>query len=215
MDWGYFSIKSLPTPFDDRVIKVIDNITEASVTSNIKGLKGATGFIRPSQWKAKKKSLEKSISNSTGYIMVDSDEFIKSSGDEYRGYKRPSMLKMKPLLERIDYQDTASQIVKSYGLNSKIKFGATTNKADYNWMKDIINLRRSYSNVKEFIITVLHEIKHALDAKKMGKKRYEKAYQQAGDIAVNKGKDFHDDNKFEEVAEEWGKKEYLKWKNKI
>ena len=36
MDWGYFSIKSLPTPFDDRVIKVIDNITEASVTSNIK-----------------------------------------------------------------------------------------------------------------------------------------------------------------------------------
>ena len=107
---------------------------------------------------------------------------------------RKKVIKLKPSLERIDFQDTASQIVKSYGLNSKIKFGVTTNKADYDWIKDIINLRRSYPNVKEFLITVLHEIKHALDAKKMGKKRYQKAYQQAGDIAVNKGKDFHDDN---------------------
>ena len=82
-------------------------------------------------------------------------------------------------------------------------------------MNDTINLRRSYSNVKDFIITVLHEIKHALDAKKMGKKKYEKAYQLSGDIAVNKGKDFHDDNKFEEDAERWAKKEYSKWKNKF
>ena len=26
MDWGYFSINELPTPFDERVIKVIDNL---------------------------------------------------------------------------------------------------------------------------------------------------------------------------------------------
>ena len=49
----------------------------------------------------------------------------------------------------------------------------------------------------------------------MGKSRYEKAYQLAGDIAVNKGKDFHDDNKFEEIAEKWAIKEYSKWKNKF
>ena len=128
---------------------------------------------------------------------------------------RKKVIKLKPLLERIDFQDTASQIVKSYGLKSKIKFTSGSNKADYDWMTDTINLRRSYSNVKDFIITILHEIKHALDAKKMGKKRYQKAYQQAGDIAVNKGKDFHDDNKFEEDAEKWGKKEYRKWKNKF
>ena len=126
------------------------------------------------------------------------------------------MIKLKTLLnERVDYQQIASQLIKSYKLKSKVKITGGSTKADYNWMTDTINLRRSYSTVKEFIITVLHEIKHALDAKKMGKKRYEKEYQQAGDIAVNKGKDFHDDNKFEEVAEEWGKKEYLKWKNKI
>ena len=125
------------------------------------------------------------------------------------------MIKLKPLLERIDYQDTASQIVKSYGLKSKIKFTSGSNKADYDWMTDTINLRRSYPNVKDFIMTILHEIKHALDAKKMGKKRYEKAYTIAGELAQQKGGDFHDDNKFEEEAEKWGRKEYLKWKNKI
>ena len=66
------------------------------------------------------------------------------------------MIKLKQILERIDYQATASQIVKSYRLNSKIKFGATVNKADYDWKTDTINLRSSYPNVKEFIITVLH-----------------------------------------------------------
>ena len=92
MDWGYFSIKNLPEPFDDRVIKVIDTITEASPTSNIKGLKGATGFIKPEEWEAKKKSLKKSIENSTGYL----------------------------LLERADLQYVASELVKQYGLKSKI-----------------------------------------------------------------------------------------------
>jgi antirestriction protein ArdC len=125
------------------------------------------------------------------------------------------MLKMKPLLERVDLQDTASQIVKSYGLKSKIKFTSGSNKADYDWMTDTINLRRSYPNVKDFIMTILHEIKHALDAKKMGKKRYEKAYTIAGELAQQKGGDFHDDNKFEEDAEKWAKKNLSKWAKKI
>ena len=215
MDWGYFPIRDLPSPFDERVIKVIDNISEGSPTGNIRGVKGATGFIKPSEWNAKKKSLEKSISNSTGYIMVGNKELVKPSDDEYRGYKRPTMLKLKPLLERVDFQDTASQIVKSYGLKSKIKFTRGKDKGDYDWVTDTINLRPSYPTVKDFIITVLHEIKHALDRKKMGVKKYEKLYSVAGELAVQKGGDFHDDNKFEEIAEKWGEKEYRKWKNKF
>ena len=129
---------------------------------------------------------------------------------------RSCVIKLKTLLnERVDYQQIASQLVKSYKLKSKVKITGGSNKADYNWMTDTINLRRSYPNVKEFIITVLHEIKHALDAKKMGKKRYERAYSIAGELAVQKGGDFHDDNKFEEDAEEWAIKQYPKWKNKV
>ena len=38
----------------------------------------------------------------------------------------------------------------------------------------------------------------------------------AGELAVQKGGDFHDDNKFEEYAESWAIKEYNKfWKNKF
>ena len=69
------------------------------------------------------------------------------------------MIKLKSLLvERIDYHEIASQLVKDYGLRSKVKFGKVRhgNKADYDWNRDIINLKKSYSSVKEFIITLLH-----------------------------------------------------------
>ena len=111
--------------------------------------------------------------------------------------------------------DTAERLVKKYGLKSKIKFARGKDMADYNWVTDTINLRPSYPTVKQFLITVLHEIKHALDRKKMGAKKYEKAYSMAGEIAVQKGGDFHDDNKFEEIAEKWGRREYAKLKNKL
>ena len=129
------------------------------------------------------------------------------------------MIKLKSLLvERIDYHDTAEHLVKQYKLRSKVTFGKVkgTNEADYDWVKDIINLKKSYSSVKEFIVSVLHEIDHATDIKKMGWRKYEKEYQKAGDDAVNKGRDFHDDNSFEEKAEEWARKEYSrKWKQKF
>ena len=126
------------------------------------------------------------------------------------------MIKLKDLLvERIDYLDTAENLVKQYKLKSKIKFKSGSTKADYDWMKDIIYLRTSYSSVKDFLITVLHEIDHAKDAYRMGKRKYEAEYQKAGDTAVNKGKDFHDDNAFEEKAEDWAKKEVNKWIKKV
>ena len=129
------------------------------------------------------------------------------------------MIKLKSLLvERIDYHDTAEYLVKQYKLRSKVTFGKVkgTNEADYDWVKDIINLKKSYSSVKEFIISVLHEIDHATDRKTMGWRKYEKEYQKAGDDAVNKGRDFHDDNEFEEKAESWAQKEYSrKWKRKF
>jgi 8-oxo-dGTP pyrophosphatase MutT (NUDIX family) len=187
MAWGYYNIMSLPQPFDERITPIMDKLYEASQTANIKGLKGATGFIKPEEWPAKLRSLKKSITDTTGYL----------------------------LLERVDLMDTAKQLVKKYGLKSKVKFTRGKNMADYDWVTDTINLRPSYPTVKEFLITVLHEIKHALDRKKMGVKKYERAYAMAGEIAVQKGGDFHDDNKFEEIAERWGIREYQKLKNKI
>ena len=82
------------------------------------------------------------------------------------------MIKLSQLLlERIDYLQTAQSLVKKYKLKSKVKFGATHDYGDYIPEKDTILLNRSYPNVQEFIISLLHEIKHALDRKKMGVKK--------------------------------------------
>ena len=128
------------------------------------------------------------------------------------------MIKLKSLLlERIDYLETAKSLVKAYKLKSNVRFGkmSGSNEADYDWITDTINLKRSYPTLREFLITVLHEIKHALDRKKLGKVRYQREYEIAGELAIQKGGDFHNDNKFEEQAERWGIQQYKKWKNKI
>ena len=129
------------------------------------------------------------------------------------------MIKLKSLLiERIDYHDTAEYLVKQYKLRSKVTFGKVkgTNEADYDLVKDIINLKKSYSSIKEFVVSVLHEIDHATDRKTMGWRKYEREYTQAGEEAEQKGGDFHDDNEFEEKAERRAQKEYSrKWKQKF
>tara|TARA_B100001094_G_scaffold121436_1_gene117150 strand:+ start:197 stop:580 length:384 start_codon:yes stop_codon:yes gene_type:complete len=126
------------------------------------------------------------------------------------------MIKLKDLItERIDYHQIASDLVSKYGLKSRVKFGSGSNYGDYVPETDTITLRPSYSSMKEFIITVLHEIGHALDADRLGKDKFIKKYNQAGTVAANGGLDPHDDNKWEEKAERFAQREYKRWKSKI
>ena len=117
--------------------------------------------------------------------------------------------------ERVDFHDMATEIVKKAGLKSKIKFKDTgKNKADYNVDTDTINIKPT-SKLKDFLVTVFHEIDHAKDAKKMGKKKYKQEYEKEMNIAIQQGKDQHDDNYFEKKAEKYGRKmarEFLKKK---
>ena len=110
------------------------------------------------------------------------------------------------LLERVDFYEIATQIVKQQGLKSKVKFTNTGgNKADYNVDDDTIRIKPT-SNLKDFLVTVYHEIDHAKDAKKYGKKGYKKRYEQEMNYAVQSGGDAHDDNYFEKKAERYGQK---------
>ena len=115
------------------------------------------------------------------------------------------------LLERVDYMDSAKQLVKQYGLKSNIKMGAGKNFGEYIPETDTITLRTSYKTIKDFLMTILHEIKHALDAKRLGKKKFIKKYTQAGTMAAYDGLDPHDDNKWEEKAEKFAKREISRW----
>ena len=126
------------------------------------------------------------------------------------------MIKLKDLIyERVDFHQIATELVKQAGLKSKVKFKNTgKNKADYNVDDDIINIKPT-SKFKDFLVTVFHEIDHALDAKKYGKKKYKEKYEREMNIAVDKGGDAHDDNYFEKKAEKYGRmmaKQYLKKK---
>jgi len=108
--------------------------------------------------------------------------------------------------ERVDFHQMASEIVKKAGLRSKIKFKDTgKNKADYDVDTDTINIKPT-SRLKDFLVTVFHEIDHAKDAKKMGKKKYKQEYEKEMNIAIQNGKDAHDDNHFEKKAEKYGRK---------
>tara|TARA_B100000427_G_C15251707_1_gene482480 strand:+ start:252 stop:620 length:369 start_codon:yes stop_codon:yes gene_type:complete len=120
---------------------------------------------------------------------------------------------MDILYERVDFHQIATELVKQAGLKSKVKFKDTgKNKADYDVDTDIINIKPT-SNFKDFLVTVYHEIDHALDAKKYGKEKYKKKYEKEMNLAIQKGGDEHDDNYFEKKAEKYGRKmasQYLK-----
>ena len=119
-------------------------------------------------------------------------------------------LKESRLLERVEYLQIATKVIKQYGLKSKVKFGSGNDLADYKPETDTIHLRSSYPNLKEFYMTVLHEIHHALMAKQLGAKKFMKKYIQAGTMAAHAGLDPHNDNKWEKKAENFAKIELKK-----
>ena len=113
---------------------------------------------------------------------------------------------MDILLERVDFHQIATELVKKAGLKSKVKFTKTgKNKADYNVDQDTINIKPT-SRFKDFLVTVFHEIDHAKDAQILGKKRYKKEYEMEMNKAAQAGKDPHDDNFYEKKAEKFGRK---------
>tara|TARA_A100001011_G_C13841046_1_gene646955 strand:+ start:245 stop:643 length:399 start_codon:yes stop_codon:yes gene_type:complete len=123
------------------------------------------------------------------------------------------MMETSFLIERIDYLQTARELIRQYGLKSKIKMGRGKDFGEYVPETDTVTIRPSYPNVKEFLMTVLHEIGHALDAKRLGVRKYIKKYTQAGTMAAYDGLDPHDDNKWEEKAERFAEKEIKKYLN--
>ena len=125
--------------------------------------------------------------------------------------KFKKMMNSSFLLERMDYLETAKQLVKKYKLRSKVKITSGKNSGEYVPETDTITLRPSYSSIKEFYKSILHEIQHAKDAYRLGVKKFMKKYTQAGTMAAYDGLDPHDDNKWEEKAERFAEREIRKY----
>ena len=112
-------------------------------------------------------------------------------------------------------------LLKHYKVgNVRVKLQSMKNHAHYNVDTGTLELSTRYktiksSQVKEFLITILHEIYHAMDSKKYGWKKFKDMYEYEMNLMIAKNKDVYDDNKFEIEAEDFGQKNWKKWNSKF
>ena len=112
-----------------------------------------------------------------------------------------------------------SILLKHYKVGSvKVKQKSMKDHAHYNVDTGTLELSTRYKTIKnrqlkEFLITIIHEIRHAMDAKKYGWKKFKEMYEMEMNLLVAKGKNEYDDNKYEIEAEEFGQKNWKKWYN--
>lgn len=100
----------------------------------------------------------------------------------------------------------AKYIINNYNLDCDIIFSNINDcKACYDFDSNVIKLSNTYkfNSGWDFVVTILHEVKHIIDITSLGYKKYIKKYNQAGTMAEKIGKDFHDDNRWEIKAERW------------
>ncbi len=138
-----------------------------------------------------------------------------------------TLMELHLLMEEKATMDKVNTIIDKY--RSKIppgikveftSYNSDTVKGDYQAKLNKIRIKKTYKNLKDFIESVLHEIKHAMDAKSYngewgkGPKGYHTDYEMEMNYLIGIGKDEYDDNKWEIAAEKWCKEEYRrKWKN--
>lgn len=114
-----------------------------------------------------------------------------------------------------NYADMTQQMLNSYKLNQRIKVHSSANSimASYGFNTKTLNLYpNGIYSLQEFLFTILHEIDHMINHKKMGKKFIEQ-YTHEMNILAAKYNNPYKHNKFEKEAERFAHKEYNKWKN--
>ena len=114
-----------------------------------------------------------------------------------------------------------SDLLKYYKVGSvKVKQKSMKDHAHYNVDTGTLELSTRYKTIKnrqlkEFLITILHEIYHAMDAKKYGWKKFKEMYEMEMNLMIAMGKHQYKDNKYEIEAEKFGQQNYRKWFQKF
>jgi len=128
---------------------------------------------------------------------------------------------LKEFIKEADKNQMISILLKHYGVSSvKMKYKSMKDYAHFDVDRGELQLSTKYkkirdSQVKGFLITMIHEIYHAMDAKKYGWKKFKEMYEMEMNYQVQRGKDEYDDNKYEIAAENFGQKNWKQWYNKF
>ena len=126
---------------------------------------------------------------------------------------------LNEFIKETDKNQMIKELLKHYGVGSvKMKYKSMKDFAHYDVDRGELQLSKRYktikdSQIKEFLITMIHEIRHAMDAKKYGWKKFKEMYEMEMNLMVQQGKNEYDDNKYEIEAEEFGQKNWKKWYN--
>ena len=128
---------------------------------------------------------------------------------------------IKEFISESDKNQMISTLLKHYNVSSvKVKMKYMKDHAHYDVDRGTLELSTRYktikkSQIKQFLITTIHEIRHAIDSKKYGWRKFKKMYEMqiAQWQAENPGRenDWYDYIAYEKEAEAFGQKMWKKW----
>ena len=128
---------------------------------------------------------------------------------------------IKEFINETNKNQIISTLLKHYKVGSvKVKLKSMKNHAHYNVDTGTLELSTRYKSIKkrdikEFLITILHEIYHAMDAKRYGWKKFKDMYEYEMNYQIAMGKHQYKDNKYEIEAEKFGQKNWSNWYRKF
>ena len=129
------------------------------------------------------------------------------------------MMLIKEFISETNKNQMISTLLKYYKVESvKVYLKSMKDHAHFDVDRGILQLSTKYKTIKsgkikQFLITIIHEIRHAIDAKKYGWKKFKDMYEWEMNYQVQRGKHQYKDNKYEVEAEEFGRKNWKKWYN--
>ena len=126
---------------------------------------------------------------------------------------------IKEFISETNKNQMIATILKHYNVSSvKIKYKSQKDHAHFNVDTGTLELSTKYkiikkSKIKEFLITIIHETYHAMDAKKYGWRKFKNMYEMEMALQIALDKHRYKDNKYEIEAEKFGQKNWQKWYN--
>ena len=128
---------------------------------------------------------------------------------------------VKEFISETNKNQMISTLLKHYKVGSvKVKTKSMKDHAHFDVDRGTLELSSRYTTIKniqikQFLITVIHEIRHAMDARKYGWRKFKDMYEYEMNYQISNDKDEYKDNKYEIEAEEFGQKNYPKWLRKF
>ena len=128
---------------------------------------------------------------------------------------------IKEFISETNKNQMIADLLKYYKVGSvKVKQKSMKDHAHYNVDTGTLELSTRYKTIKnrqlkDFLITIIHEIYHAMDAKRYGWKKFKEMYEMEMNLQIAKGKHQYKDNKYEINAEDFGQNNWAKWKTKF